>query len=189
MNNKSYIIQKLDNIFTIRKIQLKNINIELLEDIFNELEWKHINDIIPDVLEYYNKKKNNVLRPKYKLITHFKFWMETRMSQIKTYIDNDIDKESSTFTMYNDCYTIYKQNMKLILRHFNDILEAFEIVNIKYDRMNFLPFDFVLYKILTYMKREDLTRLIGLNKLKCPHNVGKLNKFWDEIEIELGWNH
>ena len=103
MDNKSYIIQKLDNIIISRKIKLNDIDMDLLQNIFNELEWKYINDVIPDVLEYYTKKRNNILRPKYKLITHFRLWMETRMNQIKTYLDNDIDRESGTFNIYNEC--------------------------------------------------------------------------------------
>lgn len=188
MDNKSYIIQKLDNIIVSRKIKLNDIDNDLLQNIFNELEWKNINDIIPDVLEYYIKKKNNILRPKHKLITHFKLWMETRMNQIKTYLDNDIDKESGIFNIYNECYNIYKQNIKNILKHFTAVLEAFEIVNIQYDRMNFLPFELVLYKILAHMDRQDLIKLTGLKNMKDLTNINRLNKFWNEIEMELRWN-
>ena len=54
--------------------------------------------------------------------------------------------------------------------------------------MNFLPFELVLYKILMHMNRKDLIKLIGLKSLRDPTNINKLNKFWDEIEIELRWN-
>jgi hypothetical protein len=167
MNRNQYIIQKIELEFKKHNIcSLYPTKTDLI-NIFQDLEWNNIIDTIPEILSYYQSICPPISSKQYKLT---KFFMEYITSVM---ISN---MEQTTGKLINDF--VY-DNKNIIMTQFNQIYNAFDIVNIKYDRTNFLPFQFVLAQIFIILNRRDLAKLLA---------VGNINKFiiiWKDIQSLL----
>lgn len=183
MDSNLYIIQKLNEIMA--KKNIKTPDKGTIRKLFKELEWNNLEGIIPDILEHYNGC-HGLSKINHKRINHFNESLDNKMMQLKLLLDSDIDKESASYTIYYECYKFILCNRKLILKQFNDILKAFEIVNIKYDRCTFLQYDFILAKIMIKMNRPDIVNLLDLHTIKS-NKLEWYEKFWSEMSQELKW--
>jgi hypothetical protein len=189
MNSNSYIIQKLNNTFKHKCINPTTLNQKKLNNIFEELGWDKINNIIPDVLIYYsNFKENQMPNIINNRKLHFINFLDDKMNDIKIYVTilEKNHSNSPVYYKYKSYYEYYIINKERILHHFNEIISAFEIVNIKYDRVNFLPYNFIVNKILSYMGNIELANYVS--DIKTIEIFHKLDKIWEEMENHMKWN-
>jgi len=188
MNSNSYIIQKLNNTFKNKCVESTTLNQEQLNHIFEELGWEKIKDIIPDVLKYYSNFKGIQFKTKDNRKLHFIKFIDEKMNDIKQYLTilEKNHSNSPAYHKYKSYYEYYVCNKDRILNHFNEIRHVFEIVNIKYDRVNFLPYNFIIKKILIYMGNIELANY--MSEIKSIETYYKLNKIWQEMEAYMKWN-
>lgn len=162
MNSHSYIIQKIDQYLNYHNTPLASISKKKLYHIYKKYNWYLIVDTIPEVEKYYHSKYKKHIKP-------------------------TIDNQTLCFIQckYNNPILLnyIEKNKDKIRQGFIKIKNAFDIVNIKYDRVNFLSYNFVLSKILIQLGEHDLAELIP--KLKSPDNLYNHNKIWNDIESIL----
>jgi hypothetical protein len=188
MNSNSYIIQKLNNTFKNKCIKPTTLTKDQLNNIFEEFGWDKIKDIIPDVLKYYYNFKR--IRPNIrdKRKVHFLKFLDDKIIDIELYLTilEKNHSDSSAYNKYKSYHKYYKNNKERMLNYFNEIIQVFEIVNIKYDRVNFLPYNFIINKILTYMGNTELANY--MSGTKTMETYYKLNRIWQEMEMYMKWN-
>jgi len=192
MNSNSYIIQKLNSIFKNKNINIQNLNEEQLTDIFKELDWSNIKNIIPEVLEYYSgyTKYHQYSSSSNKLKNHFITCLNDKMNDIKLYI-SILEKNHTntpTYIKYKEFYSYYINNYNKIGNHFNEIKCVFDIVNIKYDRRNFLPYCFIIDKIIRYMGNNEFADYLSGSGIKSIYVNDRFDKIWFEMNTYLKWN-
>jgi len=162
MNSEQYIIKSIDKIIKKRGIPPCQINQSSLKSIFDEMEWTNIVDIIPDIILYYKRQYTTT------------FDIPNAQKNMKVY------NQYCHFQQYISSGVLNSNKYnKQILTEFSKISNAFYIVNIKYDRQNFLPYSLVLDNILTRIGHRELCQI----NLKTNYN--KVSKIWEEIEAQL----
>lgn len=71
-----------------------------------------------------------------------------------------------------------------LIQYFKQITKIFDICKTP-NRVNFLNYYFILYKLLELIGETDI--MLKVPKIKCKHRILEHNKMWKQICLQLEW--